>query len=200
MRHRLGPIPKVAVPTLVVLVLAACGPPPSPRLAERAYPAWGYKASFPDTPQETAKAGAPDGSEPASLMVETSGPKRDFGVWAGDVSRLGQTLDELASNGSQHVAQGMHGTLGVRAYAATAEAVDGYEYPLMKEGKWYGVMRVFLVNGRFYEVIAESAYGEDDPAVKDFLGSFHIIGAPPPAAPANAAAINAAINAATRAP
>jgi hypothetical protein len=195
MRHRLS-----LIPALMVLALAACGPPPSPRLVERAYPAWGYKASFPATPQETASAGAPDGSAPPSLMVEASGPKRDFGVWSGDVSRSRQTLDELAGNGSEHVAKAMGGTLGVRSYAATAEAVDGYEYPLMKQGKWYGVMRVFLANGRFYEVIAESVYGEDDPSVKDFLGSFHIIGAPPTAPPANAAAINDAINAATRAP
>ena len=180
MRHRPG-----LITTLAVLALAACGPPPSPRLVERDYPAQGFKAAFPDAPKETAAAGSPDGSAPPSFMVESSGPKRDFGVWSADVSRSGETLDDLASNGSEHVAKGLGGQLGVRAYAATAEGVDGYEYPLMKAGKWYGVMRVFLANGRFYEVIAESAYGEDDPAVTDFLGSFHVI--PAPGAPANAA-------------
>ena len=37
-------------------------------------------------------------------------------------------------------------------------------------------MDVFLAGGRLYEVIAKSTLGEDNPAVKSFLMSFHTLG------------------------
>ena len=161
---------------LIAIPLAACGPA---ALATRdySYPDWGFKAAFPAAPTRTPHAAAADGSAPASELFEAAVGGRDFAVWAADVSKTRMSLDDLAEGGSQHVAQGLAATPGVPAYAATAEGVMGREFSFSKDGRWAASMRVFLAGGRAYEVIGQSVYGQDDPALKDFLFSFHTLGA-----------------------
>jgi hypothetical protein len=176
MRFWLGP------PLVSAMALAACTPS-APPAKDYSYPAWGFKAAFPLAPTETPKAGAADGS-PNSDLIEASGGGRDFAVWAADVSQTRLSLDDLALSSSQHVAQGLSATPSIQAYAATAEGVMGREFSFTKDGRWAATMRVFLANGRFYEVIGKSFYGQEDPALKDFMFSFHTLG---PAPAANAA-------------
>jgi hypothetical protein len=164
--------------------LAACQPPVPP-LVEHDYPNWGFKVSFPSQPTEVTQAGLLDGSQGPSLAADaaspTDGPTRDFSVWAADVSQAKRTFDQLASNASQHVAKGLGDDVGAQTYVATSEGVQGREFALTKNGKWTGVLRVFLAGGKFYEVLAQSVYGADDPPVQAFLGSFHIVAASAPA-------------------
>ena len=161
---------------LAVLALAACkGAPPT---KEYAYPAWGFKASFPAAPVETKQPGAPNGSTPNADRVDSSADGRHFAVWAADVSKTGMSLDDLAKAASGFIAKQMGATAGVPTYTATSDGTLGREYQLMTGGKWRATLRVFLAGGRFYEVIGSSPLGQDDPAVKDFLFSFHTIGAP----------------------
>jgi hypothetical protein len=171
----------VAAFALAALLLGACSPGALPT-KEYAYPAWGFRASFPSPPVETAKPGAPDGSQPNSGLVEATGSGRDFAVWAADVSKSNMSLDDLASNAADHVARGMGAAVGVRTYAATGDGVLGREFQLTQGDKWVMTVRVFLAGGKFYEVIAKSDRGKDDPAVQAFLTSFHTLGAAPAAA------------------
>lgn len=172
MRTLLAP----AIILAAAAALAACKPA-APPAKEYAYPAWGFKAAFPAAPTETNQPGPPDGSAPNADLVEAIGGGRDFAVWAADVSRTGMSLDELGKSAAEHVSQGFSATAGVPAYAATSEGVMGREYQMTKGGQWQATMRVFLVGGRFYEVIGKSALGRDDPALKNFLFSFHATGA-----------------------
>jgi hypothetical protein len=161
---------------LAALALAACkfAPPTKPY----AYPAWGFDVSFPAAPVETKLPGAPNGATPSADRVEASADGRHFAVWAADVSRTGMALDDLAKAASGFIAKQMKATAGAPAYVATSDGVLGREYQLTSGGKWRATLRVFLAGGRFYEVIGSSPLGQDDPAVKDFLISFHTLGAP----------------------
>jgi hypothetical protein len=161
---------------LTALALAACkfAPPTKPY----AYPAWGFTASFPTAPKETKQPGSPDGSTPSADRVESSADGRQYAVWAADVSRTGMSLDDLAKAASGYIAKQMGASAGVPTYVATSDGVMGREYRMTRGGKWLATLRVFLVGGRFYEVIGKSALGEDDPAVKDFLVSFRTLGGP----------------------
>jgi hypothetical protein len=178
---------------LAAVSLAACQPA-APPLKEYVYPAWAFRASFPAAPVETPLPGSADGSQPNANLVEANGEGRDFAVWAGDVSKTKMSFNELSDSAADHVAKGIGGTAGIPAYAATADKVDGFEYHFTKDGKWVQTMDVFLAGGRLYEVIAKSTLGEDDPAVKHFLISFHTLGGAPEASNA-ALATNAIANA-----
>jgi hypothetical protein len=182
---------------LAAVSLAACKPA-APPLKAYAYPAWAFRASFPAPPVETPMPASADGSQPNADLVEATSNGRDFAVWAGDVSRANMSLNELADSASDHVAQGLGAKAGIPAYAATADRVDGFEYHLTKDGKWLVTMDVFLAGGRLYEVIAKSTLGQDDPAVKDFLISFHTLGGAPEAS--NAAPVTNAVANALAAP
>jgi hypothetical protein len=178
----------VSVALAAFLLLAACNPlrPPT---KEYTYPAWGFRASFPSAPEETPKPGTADGSQPNADLIEATAGGRDFAVWVADVSKTNMSIDDLASNAADHVSKGLGADVGVRTYTATGDGVDGREFQLTKDGKWVVTMRVFLAGGKFYEVIAKSALGKDDPALKDFLISFHTLGGAPAAT--NAPATNA---------
>jgi hypothetical protein len=163
---------------LTALVLAGCKPA-APPTKEYAYPVWGFKISLPGAPAETKQPGAPNASTPSADRVEASADGRHFAVWAADVSKTGMSLDDLAKAASGFIAKQMGATASVPAYAATSDGVMGREYQLMSGGKWRATLRVFLAGGRFYEVIGSSTSGQDDPALKDFLSSFHTTGAAP---------------------
>jgi hypothetical protein len=163
---------------IALLALSACKPS-GPAAKEYVYPAWGFRASFPMTPVETRQPAPPNGAAPDADLVEGNEGGRSFAVWVADVSRTGMSLDELAKSAADHVAQGLGAKPGIPAYAATSEGVMGREYHLAQAGKWQASMRVYLTGGRFYEVIGKSALGEDDPALKAFLLSFHTLAIPP---------------------
>ena len=173
---------------LAALALSSCMPG-APATKDYAYPAWGFKASFQARPTETAQPASADGTTPNALLVEANAGGRDFAVWAADVSKASMTLDDLASSSSNHVAKGLGATASIPTYAAAGEGVEGRDYTFTKDGQWLASMHVFLAGGRFYEVIAKSAFGEDDPAVKTFLFSFTTLGGAPAAN--SAAASNA---------
>jgi hypothetical protein len=176
----------VSAASAVLLVLSGCNLL-NPPAKEYSYPAWGFRASFLTPPTETAKPGTPDGTQPDADLVEAVGGGRDFAVWAADVSKSNLSLDDLASNAADHVSKGIGADIGIQTYAATGEGVVGREYQLTKNGKWVVTLRVFLAAGKFYEVIAKSDFGKDDPALQTFLISFHTLGGAP-TAPANAPA------------
>jgi hypothetical protein len=174
-------VPPLAVAILLAALAVAGCKPAAPPAKDYVYPAWGFKVSLPGTPTETAQPAAPNGSTPGADRVESSVGGRHFAVWAADVSRTGMSLDDLAKAASGFIAKQMGANAGIPTYAATGGGEEGREYQLTTSGKWRATLRVFLAGGRFYEVIGSSPGGQDDPALKDFLTSFHITGAAPAA-------------------
>jgi hypothetical protein len=163
----------IALAPLLALALAACKAPPT---KEYAYPAWGFAISFwsPPTVTET-----PESAEQLHhLGVESDQAGRQFAVFAGEGIKPDTSIDDIGRDAAQVMAKTMGGEVGTMTYASTAAGVVGREYAITKNGKPYATMRAFVANSHFYEVGAQSLLGPDDPAVKEFLGSFRIIPGP----------------------
>ena len=182
MRVRLG-----LVACLLALGLASCAPPPG---AYYAYPAWGFRAWFPAPPKVTDTPAAADGSSAHEFVVESVHDGRDFGVAVTDATGSTKDIDALADVLIPMLTKGFDAEAGTRAYVATGDGALGREVLLSKNGQPYMDVRMFLINDKLYQVTALSNFGMDDPALKDFMISFHITGGQPSAA-------NAAANAAT---
>ncbi|HVN00217.1 MAG TPA: hypothetical protein VMT68_08385 [Caulobacteraceae bacterium] len=161
---------------LATLALAACKPPPA-ATKEYAYPAWGFRISFASPPQVTDKPAQPDGT-PHSVVAESDGGGRDFAISATDAADVGVSVDQLTDRLAQMMAGDLKGEATIKTYAATAEGLDGRQFDLKQGGRPVARVRVFLAGGRFYTLAAKSAFGLEDPAVGDFLSSFHASQAP----------------------
>ena len=172
---------------LVAFGVAACDAPP---MKEYAYPAWGFAASFWSPPKVTDVPAS--ASEPHYLLVDREQAGRQFAVYAGEGLHADATIDAVGPDAAQRFAKAMGGEVGPMTYASTAAGVLGREFEIDRNGKAYADVRVFIANGRFYEVGAQSVLGPDDPAAKDFLDSFRITAAPSPAPPPTSAQTNAA--------
>lgn len=184
----------IGLAAMLALALAACNVPPS---TEYTYPAWAFAVSF-SAPPKVAEALA-TADQLHHVVVESNDAGRDFAVYAGDGLQQGTTIDGPGPAAAAHaMATAMGGDVGAMTYASTAAGVLGREFAITKNGKPFATVRIYIANGRFYEVGGQSVLGPDDPAVKAFLDSFRIIPGPPaPPAPAgNAAAHDDATNAA----
>ena len=178
----------IALAPLLALALAACSAPPP---TEYTYPAWGFAVSFWSPPKVTEEPVTADQLHHA--LVESDQAGRTFAVYAADGLQPGTTIDGPGPAAAAHaMATAMGGDVGPMTYTSTAAGVIGHEFAITKNGKPYATVRIFVVNGRFYEVGGQSLLGPDDPTVKTFLGSFRIL--PGPAAPPAPASDNAPVH------
>jgi len=157
--------------TLAAVCLGACKAPP-PATKEYAYPAWGFRISFQSPPKVTDAPAQPDGT-PRSFNAEADGGGRDFAINANDAPDNGKTIDALADSAAELIAKELKAETTIKTYAATTEGVMGRQFDVTDGGRPVARVRVFLAGGRFYVLAAKSAYGLEDPAVDDFLYSFH---------------------------
>jgi hypothetical protein len=164
-------LPAAAV-VLTALVLSACRPAHLP-VKEYVYPAWGFKASFQTAPVTKDEPGA--GSSPHNFLAEAHTHDYDFVVTAFDAPDGRPDLDTFADGVGPSLAKAMGGEAQVKTYVATFENLMGRQIQIDKDGKPFATMRVFQTGGRLYEVLAVSNLGPSDPAVDDFLYSFHAI-------------------------
>jgi hypothetical protein len=165
-----------AMAILAALTLAACGPAHL-RVKAYAYPAWGFKASFQRPPEIKEEPAAADGSTPHNFLAEAHTHNHDFFVAAFDAPGDNKGVDAFADSVGPAFAKAVGGEARGTTYVATFEDLMGREIPIDKDGKPFATMRVFQAGGRYYEVGAVSNYGPSDPAVNDFLYSFHAIDA-----------------------
>jgi hypothetical protein len=171
--------------TLLALGLLAACVPRAP-MQQYDYPALGFSVSFPAPPDRTDVPATP--SQPAEVLIgATSGP-RDFAVSVAPVADPSRDLDSLDEDAAARMAKAMGGEASNLAYAATPEGLLGRELVITKSGQSVAKIRLYVAGGRFYILVAKSALGVGDPAVDDFLTSFHAA----TKAPTNAATTNAA--------
>ena len=163
---------------LALMALTACQPAEAPT-KEYAYPAWGFKASFPAPPKETDTPA--QGDNPHAFQVEYLDNAHHFAVSAVETARSPSDLDEMTDAMAGSLAQSSGSVAGVKAYDATAEGVDGRKVELTKDRRTIATLRFFVTGGKFYQVLARSVLGGDDPAVTRFLDSFHFLGGAPAA-------------------
>ena len=172
---------------LSLVALAACRAPP---MKDYAYPKWGFVADFWAPPEATETPAGP--GQLHTLLLDSQKGGRDFAVSVVEGIRPDVTIDQIGPDLTRQEAQKMGGEVGPETYASTGQGVLGREYAITKNGKPFATVRAFLANGRFYQIAAQSVFGPDDQAVKDFLDLFQITRAPSAAPPpANAAATNA---------
>lgn len=118
---------------------------------------------------------------PHSLLVEADTGGRDFAIDASDAPNATDTdIDQLTDVLIPLVLKEVPGgTATTRTYTATSDGLLGRQFDVEKDGKPVLRIRDFAAGGRFYTLVAKSAFGVDDPAVDQFLYSFHVLpGAP----------------------
>jgi hypothetical protein len=160
---------------LTAFAIAACKPAPLP-VKEYVYPSWGFKASFQTPPAITDQPASADGSTPHNFLAEAHTHDYDFVVTAFDVSAQ-PDIDTLSDDLGSRLAKYVGGQVAGKTYVATFENLMGREIQISKDGKPFATMRVFVAGDRFYQVVAVSNFGPSDPAVDDFLYSFHALDA-----------------------
>jgi hypothetical protein len=174
---------------LVTAAAAACsGPAPKP--TPYANTAWGFGATFQAPPKVSETAASATTAH--SILVEANAGGDDFMVNVIDATTATADPDTILNNDPQVRAQAMDVDVG-SVTNTTVGDINGHEARFDKDGKPVMLMRVFYINGRLYEVSANSEKGPTDPAVKAFLDSFHLVasGDAPPDADASANAANA---------
>jgi hypothetical protein len=177
--RRLLILPLVAL----ALCLGAC----RQRVKEYDYPAWGFRISFASPPEVEDKAALPDGT-PHSFTADLDSGVRDFAIEANDAPGT-RDIDQLVDAMIPLMLKGIpKGEVTSHTYAATIEGLMGRQLDISVGGKPIYRVHVFLAGGRLYTIVAKSALGVDDPAVDQFLYSFHTL----PGAPAANAAANTA--------
>jgi hypothetical protein len=176
-----GTVVAVIAAGLAALSLASCSPPPK----EYDYPAWGFSASFPGPPKLTETAAAADGSAGHSLLVASDTDLHQFEVFAIEQPSAGQSIDEFADAAGPTVAHSVGGEVESHTYVATVQLTDqamGREILITKHDRPLVKMRVYVVGGRYYQIVARSRFGPSDPAAVAFLDSFKILPTAPAAA------------------
>jgi hypothetical protein len=177
-------MPHRRIALLGLVLLVACVPPAG--MKDYDYQALGFSVSFPAAPKRTDVAAT--ASQPAEVLIGAESGPRDFAVSVSEVADRSRDLDSLANDAAARMAQSLGGAASNLAYAATPQGLLGRELVITRSGQPVAKIRLYLADGRFYILVAKSALGVDDPAVEDFLTSFHTVGKPP----TNAAATNAA--------
>jgi hypothetical protein len=166
----------VAAVILTAFAIAACKPAPLP-VKQYAYPSWGFKASFQTQPVIKDEPASADGSTPHNFLAEAHTHDYDFVVTAFNVAQSPSDLDTLSDDLGSRLAKASGRQVEGTTYVATFENLMGREIQVSKDGKSFATMRVFVAGNRFYEVYAASNHGPSDPAVVDFLYSFHALDA-----------------------
>jgi hypothetical protein len=169
---------------LALGLLAACAPPA--RMQPYDYPALGFSVSFPAPPSRTDVPAT--SSQTAEVLIGAESGPRDFAVSIAEVADPSRDLDSLDEDAAARMAKAMGGEASNLTYAATPEGLLGRELVIKRSDKAVAKIRLYVAGGRFYILVAKSALGVDDPAVDDFLTSFHAT----VKAPTNTATTNAA--------
>jgi hypothetical protein len=170
-----------------LLALAACGshaPTPTPY----ANSAWGFGATFPGKPTVTETQAS--ATQAHSLLVEANVGGEDFAVNVLDATGAEGDPSDIMDRAQKVLADAQDLDVGAST-PVTIGDLTAREVRFDKDGKPVMLTRLLMINGRLYEINANSQKGPSDPAVKAFLNSFHLVASPDTGASAAAAAASA---------
>jgi hypothetical protein len=154
---------------LGLLSLTACTKP----WKEYSYPAWGFSVSFREVPHTRDKPGDVRTATPHVFQVEAVQGDMDFRVSATDANSPDKTEDQIRASAPNDIIRSSSGTVKGPLKAVTASGVAGQELTLDRGSDPTERVRVFVVNHKLYQVIAQSP-DIDSPEVAAFLDSFKI--------------------------
>jgi hypothetical protein len=160
-------IARIAPIGLLSLALAACGGP-GPKPYTNA--AWGFGVTFQGDPKVTETAATP--GNPKSFSAEAKAGGRDYVVSVTDATVSGKTPDQLLAQAPQATADGEGGTL-LPPTAVSVGGVSGREFVINRPNLPVERDRIFVSNGRFYQLVTQSPYGPKDSETTKFFDSFH---------------------------
>jgi len=167
---------------------ASCGLP----MTTYPYPKYGFTVDFPSAPKMKDTINPQNGAHITVLESRRLG--RDFEVTFTDVAP--RDIDALVEDMSQAMTRLVGGQVTYRTECATPEGVFGRELVFSKGGRRAVRARFYLSGARFYMLTAKSVAGlspaaeeegvdpstesgkDEDPAVGQFLNSFHVTPAP----------------------
>jgi hypothetical protein len=152
-----------------LVALAACSPAPKPYTNA----AWGFGASF-RGPVKVTDTPAANGN-PASFQAESTAGGRQYVIAVTDTSLAGKTPDQILAEAPQATADASGGTLQP-ATNVTAGKVAGREFVIKHKDAPTERDRVFVSNGKLYQLTTQSPHGEADSETTQFLTSFHLDG------------------------
>jgi hypothetical protein len=153
---------------LALLALTACSQPPK----EYDYPAWGFGVTFPAPPTVTETAAS--ATSPHSFQAEAQQEGVDLVVIAMDSQALGKSDQDLLAAVPDEMVRGSGGTVKSQV-DATAGKLAGREITIDHGANPTERARVFVLNGRVYQVITQTPADADAAAATKFLDSFHLL-------------------------
>jgi hypothetical protein len=154
---------------LSLLALAACSPP---QWKEYDYPAWGFGVSFQAQPSVTETPGT--ANAPHSFQAEATQDGVDLVVIAIDSQAAGKSDQALLADIPDEMVRSSGGTVKSLVNAA-AGTLAGREITIDHGSDPTERARVFVLNGRVYQVITQTPQDSDSTAGAKFLDSFHLL-------------------------
>ncbi|HLK24582.1 MAG TPA: hypothetical protein VKT30_07980 [Caulobacteraceae bacterium] len=153
-----------------LLVLAGCS---KPTWKTYDYPAWGFGVSFQTPPTVTETQAS--ATTPHSIQAEAVQDNVHLVVLAMDSQVSGKTDQQLLADLPDEVVQSANGTYKSATNISLGK-VPGREILVDRGQDPPERARIFVVNGRVYQVITQTPEGEDDTPATKFLQSFHLLG------------------------
>lgn len=159
----------IAACGLTLLALVACSPAPKPYQNAT----WGFSAAF-RGPVKTSDTPAAGGA-PASFQAQSVAGGRQYVIAVTDTALSGKTPAQILSEAPQATAQASGGTLSAPTDVSSG-GVAGREFVIKHPGAPVERDRVFVSNGKLYQLTTQSPHGEKDSEATQFLDSFHLTG------------------------
>jgi len=154
---------------LGLLSLSACTKP----WKEYSYPTWGFAVSYREVPHTHENPGDPRTATPHTFQVEAVQGDMDFRVSATDANSPDKTEDQIRASAPNDIIRATSGTVKGPMKPVTASGVAGQELTLDRGSDPTERVRIFVVNHKLYQVIAQSP-DINSPEVAAFLDSFKI--------------------------
>jgi hypothetical protein len=154
---------------LSLLALTACS---KPQWKEYDYPAWGFGVSFQAQPTDTETPGT--ATAPHSFQAEATQDGVDLVVVAIDSQAAGKSDQDLLADIPDEMVRGSGGTVK-SLVNTTAGKLAGREITIDHGSDPLERARVFVLNGRVYQVITQTPSDADAAIATKFLDSFHLL-------------------------
>jgi hypothetical protein len=154
---------------LALFALTACSPPP---WKEYDYPAWGFGVSFQAQPAVTDTPAT--ANSPHSFQAEATQDGVDLVVIAIDSQAAGKSDQDLLADIPDEMVRSSGGTVK-SLVNTTAGKLAGREITIDHGSDPLERARVFVLNGRVYQVITQTPTDTDAATATKFLDSFHLL-------------------------
>ena len=154
-----------------LLALAGCSSKPA-QWKVYDYPAWGFGVSFKTPPTVTETPASAQSTH--SFQAEAQQGEIDLVVIAEDSQAAGKTDAQILADIPDEMVSAAQGTYKSSGNVTVGKAA-GRDLVIDRGANPTEHARVFVVNGRVYQVITQTPPGDDPADANKFLESFHFL-------------------------